>query len=394
MMLLAPALVAVLVAVGLSRPVPQETEPPPLSCSVILPSETRTAADAYREIVRLYRHRRDAEALARLKGWPSKNVDRAVGAFVILGHHRECLQANRLELRDVEAAALLETDRALAVGLPPGDDSERTERGRDLSRADKLMEAATTPEAPERRCRWLQGLALYSYGRVELEDAEQRYAKSLSLCPEDAAALISIGLVHEVQGTRLFHGAVGVRDPRAASVYEKNDGERAPTAPLTRLTIAENYYRRALQVVPDQVEAHLRLAHVWQAQRRLGEARAEIEALLARPKLEPRVVYVSHLMLGGMSEAEGKMDEAARSYRAALAAEPDAQVATLALSHALHRSGARAEAGEIVERWLTRAKAEEPAEVDEWLWFQWGAAGRAANPQEWMLGPLREELAR
>jgi tetratricopeptide (TPR) repeat protein len=192
----------------------------------------------------------------------------------------------------------------------------------------------------------------------------------------------------------LFHGAVGVRDPRAVSVYEKNDGDREPTAPLAHLNIAENYYRRALQVVPDQVEAHLRLAHVWQAQRRLGEARAEIEALLARPKLEPRIVYVAYLMLGGMSEAEGRMEEAARCYRAALAAEPDAQVATLALSHARHRSGARAEAGEIVERWLTRAKAEEPAEIDEWLWFQWGAAGRAANPQEWMLGPLREELSR
>jgi tetratricopeptide (TPR) repeat protein len=366
-----------------------ERETAPLRCTSILSREDRAAVAAYRKVVRRYRDRHEAEALTARADQPSKEIGRAVDAFAFLAEHRECLEPNGLEVRDVEAAALLETDLVLAAEPAV---SDFTDGGRDLNRAEKLMAAATRGGAQERRCRWMQAVALYYHGGFALESAASWYERSLAVCPEDAYALVGLGLTHEGRGTRRLHGSSWSIDTHKIAP-EPSVKDRRPTVAV-HLAQAERCYRRALQMEPEPAGLRLRLARIWQAQGKLAESAAELSALLARPSLEPGAEYLGNLLLGATREAGGRYEDAAGCYRAALVLRPRAQVATIALSHALHRAGARREASQILEAWLENTAGAPPADIDDWLDFQWGPPARAVRPQEWLLEPLRQELAR
>jgi predicted Zn-dependent protease len=332
--------------------------------------------------VRLYRAGHEKEALAELPQWPSKDIGRAAAALVFLAEHPECLERNGVEARDVEAAALLETDRALADRSP----SDASEREHDLQRAERLMVAATRGAEPDRRCRWLQAIALYYHGADALDAAEQWYERSLAICPGDADTLFGLGLVHERRATRHLQGSASSLDPRKGTISLQ--------ATATELVTAERYYHRALAIAPGRMELQLRLARIRQTQGKAGEAVAELQDILAQPSAEPGAVYLAQLMSGAIHEGAGQLPEAARCYRAALLAEPRAQVATIALSHALYRAGQRAEAAQLLERWLENVEGPPPANVDDWMTFEWGSPARVFQPQERLLGQLRQDLAR
>jgi tetratricopeptide (TPR) repeat protein len=373
---------AALLFLGATAPASEEGIPA-IACTAILSKEDQATTEAYRGVVRLYRAGHEKEALAELPLWPSKDIGRAAAALVFLGEHPECLEPNSVEARDVEAAALLETDRALADSTP----SDASERDLDLKRADRLMVAATRGAGPDRRCRWLQAIALYYHAADALDAAEEWYERSLAICPGDADTLFGLGLVHERRATRHLHGSASSRDPRTGTV-----GYLQATA--SELVTAERFYRRALEIAPGRMELQLRLARIRQTQGKAGEAVAELQDILAQPSAEPVAVYLAQLMSGAIHERAGRLQEAARCYRAALLAEPRAQVATIALSHALYRAGQRVEAGQVLERWLENVEGPPPADVDDWMVFEWGSPARVFQPQERVLGQLRQELAR
>jgi tetratricopeptide (TPR) repeat protein len=97
-------------------------------------------------------------------------------------------------------------------------------------------------------------------------------------------------------------------------------------------------YRRALELDPSFHEARLRLGHVLLEQARAREASGVLEKVFAEGS-ERRQRYLAALFLGGAYERELVPDRAITWYRAALAIEPSAQAARVALASALEREG-------------------------------------------------------
>ncbi len=80
------------------------------------------------------------------------------------------------------------------------------------------------------------------------------------------------------------------------------------------------------------------------------------------------------MALGALAESSGRLDEALDDYEAAAGAEPSWQVAYIAWSEALHRTGAHARAREVLDRALYMSPSE--ARHDGWWEYELGFAGR------------------
>jgi tetratricopeptide (TPR) repeat protein len=86
---------------------------------------------------------------------------------------------------------------------------------------------------------------------------------------------------------------------------------------------AEQQLRKAIELDPNHLDAYGYLAQLYVGEQRLGEARANLEALVAK-----RPAAVGPLTLIGMLyEAEGNRAEAVKRYQKALALDPRAAVA-------------------------------------------------------------------
>jgi tetratricopeptide (TPR) repeat protein len=163
----------------------------------------------------------------------------------------------------------------------------------------------------------------------------------------------------------------GTRAARAARLEAREVGARLERA-CRRL-------RSAVAADPSLAEARLRLGRVaW----RLGEAteaRSALEEVLTRAHT-PDEAFLAHLFLGRVHEDAGRLDEAARSYAAALALASNAQSARLALSHVRLRSGNAAGARAETERALRPAGAR--LRPDPFWLYPWGPATGARGRLE------------
>ncbi len=136
-------------------------------------------------------------------------------------------------------------------------------------------------------------------------------------------------------------------------------GSIVPGETVARLT-------DALKVPSLAAEAQVRLAFLDVMANRFDTAYAHLDAA---DTLSPDagVQYLSALFRGWAFARQHKMDDAIAAYRRAVAAVPDAQTATLALSAALYAQGDREEASTLVEHTLT---AVDPHDViDPWLLY-------------------------
>ncbi|MDD5383428.1 MAG: tetratricopeptide repeat protein [Gallionella sp.] len=101
---------------------------------------------------------------------------------------------------------------------------------------------------------------------------------------------------------------------------------------LGRLDEAEASYRRALQVWPDYVDAHYNLGNTLRNLGRLDEAEASYRRAL---QVKPDYAEV-HGNLGNIMLEQGRLAEAEASYRRALQIKPDYAVAHYNLGNLLH----------------------------------------------------------
>ncbi len=111
---------------------------------------------------------------------------------------------------------------------------------------------------------------------------------------------------------------------------------------------AHRSLRSAVAADPSLAEARLRLGRVAWRLGETSEARSALEEVLARGPTA-RTGFLAHLFLGRIHEDAGRLDDAARSYEAALALDPHAQSARLALSHVRLRLGSPGVARREVE---------------------------------------------
>ncbi len=333
----------------------------------------------YRELIQRYRAGEREPALAGLRSLGTDVIETAA-ARVTAGCTRQCPDSLGLSAEDLEAAGLMHTDLAFR--------ESGAARQRQLKTAEQWIAAGSRSRGPRTHCRWLLARALDHHARFEFDSALGLYHHALRLCPNDPDALASLGLLYETFATSKLAGSAWTTEAPGNVLASEARRERALA--FSDAQEAESCFKRALALSPDRPEIRLHLARVWQALGKVAEARAALGSLLATADDRP-LVYAANLLLGGLHEAQGAADDAIRCYRAAQDADPEAQTAALALSHALHRKGQRRESVEVIERLL--AEGREPKQADGWWPLKLGPLA-AAEPQEWVLAPLRRELAR
>jgi tetratricopeptide (TPR) repeat protein/SAM-dependent methyltransferase len=125
--------------------------------------------------------------------------------------------------------------------------------------------------------------------------------------------------------------ALGAAIVRAESSYALGNA----LAQQGRLDESVAYYRRALSLRPDYVEAHNNLGIALQGQGLLKEAAASYRDALS---LRPQSHYL-HYNLGNVLRDDGELDEAATCYRRALSCQPDFAEAHNNLGVVLQRLG-------------------------------------------------------
>jgi tetratricopeptide (TPR) repeat protein len=195
-------------------------------------------------------------------------------------------------------------------------------------------------------------------------------------------------------GERLFHLAAlalieGARDIEAMDEHAAHVKERFPDEP--RLLLAHAFRQeiafwdqrlnpglneeagpviklllRAQQRPGNQREASLRLGLYTLRLRQYDHALTFLRDV--PPGDDDGQMYLVQLFSGWAYEGLQKMDDAVRSFKAALDVIPAAQSASLSLAARLHARGERAEAHAIVESML----AADPAAPDPWRIFGYG----------------------
>jgi tetratricopeptide (TPR) repeat protein len=161
----------------------------------------------------------------------------------------------------------------------------------------------------------MDALTLHQAGRRA--EAELAYRARLAIAPDDAGALLGLG------------------------VLRHQEGDSAEAAALLR---------RAVTAAPARAECHFNLGLAEFRQGRFTEAAA---AFAAAARLSPAWPQ-PHYDLGNALHAAGQLEDAARAYRAALKAQPDFLQAEVNLGNTLTALGRHGQAIAAYRRALRR----------------------------------------
>jgi tetratricopeptide (TPR) repeat protein len=215
-----------------------------------------------------------------------------------------------------------------------------------------------------------------------LAEAREWAGDGLEMDARDPELLLVMGAVEELRGS--LWSPFPVRIPATAPERVRNELMKADRDRRALLENARASLEAALRAQPDHHEARLRLGRVEWRLGRLAPAREALAAVV-RDAREARLLFLAHLFLGQVQEDGGRLEDAARSYREALALRPAAQSAGVALAHVLAQSGRSAEARAALETAL--AYAGEPDRADDLWEYGLGSMARA----EELMAALRAE---
>jgi Tfp pilus assembly protein PilF len=210
------------------------------------------------------------------------------------------------------------------------------------------------------RARWTVSVArvLLVYGEVGV--AERVLLRAGERIANDPAILLTHGTVKETQAARLLAEVASGRldEPGFASKPRNAAFESAVSL-----------FERALKLNPALIEARLRLARLAIMRRDDAKADTLLTEVLAA-QIDPAMKYVALLLQGDVRQRLGQMDAAAKAYLDAIVSSPDGQSAYLALSQILVRSGQRADAATVLDRWFNRRVMDTAA--DPWWTYPLG----------------------
>jgi len=328
---------------------------------------------AYKTLVVRYASGDRMGAADALCDWPDSRIKREV-PILDSERQRPTLGADPESLSvwagvPVRAALMLHTE---CVQRAPGD---RKLPGLHVTAAWSI--ARTLAKEPALRPfarRWYEAFA-------ELAQAEYRWGHAIDWAergledfPGAAELWLVRGSIQEMQALQAAQASpllpagepVPNVDILKSSLAQRPDVEKY-------LQAARKSLRASIHADASLAEAHLRLGRVAWRMGDATEARAELEAALARSK-EPRTSYLALLFLGRLEEDAGDFHESAVRYEAAVAIGPDHQSGHLALSHARLRLGDPAAARREVEQMLEsagRRKERDPL----WLYPRGPAVG-------------------
>jgi tetratricopeptide (TPR) repeat protein len=268
-------------------------------------------------------------------------------------------------------------------------DRARLERLRGTPQAEQLhLDAGSTLASalPERHAafgsRWFLAAALLWQTGEDWSVSQQLIDRGLAQSPRDVALLLAKASIDETLAT---FGAAGPGQG-AVTTRERVRPRGGREAHRKLLDSAYASLRKAVEADPAHPEVRLRLARITMLHLGRDEAAVrELEALLAANP-PAGIAYLAHLTLGELREKDGRFEDAAAAYRAAVASRPDAPTARIALSHALHRLRRTSDAAEAVHVALKLAEAENVG--DPWWEYPMGQRARASA----LLAELRAEV--
>ncbi len=335
------------------------------------PARTRR----YLSMVERYAAGDRAEALAALEGWTPNELQFEVEKLRDRG-----VAARGLLLR---AAVMLHTDRAgIERGMVPLDEGEtRCRSNSHIELAAEIVPLLTSWEEGRAFARrWYLATAFGAHGRFCFTDARRWAQAGLKWFPKDAELLLAAGTTDEALGS--LPGWSHARLEALPS--QRRLRESVLSDRRSYLERARRAFQQALAADGSLGEAWLRLGRVeWG----LGHADAALRALregLGRAR-EPSVLYTGHLFLGQVHEDAGRLGNAEREYRAALAVDPQGQAAAVALSWVLQVAGDAAASREVLDEAV--ASAGRRRNADAWWDYLFGRSADA----EPVLEKLRSE---
>ncbi len=232
------------------------------------------------------------------------------------------------------------------------------------------------------RRRWHVAWGAHLQSTLRLRELEAHLQDALRKWPEDPDLLTMAGSVYE----SLYRRAAIQRFNSDYIPLQSGFRSERPDRRRSQ-TLAEGYYRRALDVTSDLFDARLRLGRMRLDSNQFDEALAHVNRATERAA-SPREHYLARLFLGRVYASAQRWPEAVAAYADADARLAGCQSSALALSYALLKQGERTKAEEQIKVAVGRsnlARCEDP-----WWDYEFGYGPRAGA----LLGELRERLRR
>jgi TolB-like protein/Tfp pilus assembly protein PilF len=251
------------------------------------------------------------------------------------------------EMRDVLA---MQSDVAQAIAAKV----EVTVTGEERARI-----VAARPVAPEVYELYLKGEFQQGNGKVEIQQSIAYFEEAIRRDPTFAPAYVGLAEAYGSLSSIFVGGSPGETRPRVISAARKAlelDAENAEAHALLgdmeqvewHWGEAEAEYQRALQLKPNDVEAHQGFANWLLCQGRTDEALA-----WARRARELDPLGVTGTQIGWILFQERRYDEAIQELRSALAVHPDYANVQWTLGFALIGGGRSEEAIPLLEKTAT-----------------------------------------
>ena len=329
-------------------------------------------------LAQLYASGQRAEAIAKLEGWSEADMKAELVALRSLMRK----MGGRLPEDQLRAAVMLHTDREAYERLQaPVVESVREcgiMKHGGYARSLVGLLAVQTDASRDFARRWLTAMALSSQWDLCLDDVQRWTHEGLKWFPKDAQMRL-------IQGTAGETSAALTPPPALyTNPNSRSDGLNALARRRQELSEARRDLEAALALAPDLHEARLRLGRVLWRMEKPQEARDTLLPLLDSGA-EPWILYLAHLFLGRVHEDGGDLAAATERYRAALAIDPTAQAAAVALSEASLAAGEGDEARDLIGQAVRHAPRGQPR--DAYMSYHLGRS----NLAEGMLESLRAE---
>ena len=317
---------------------------------------------SYLRIAAAYRTANHAAALQEIREWPPAVRRAAVSD----------LRGRSRQLRSVPAAP-----GDIAFGTVEAAVLMHAEAGLRSLEASDLAEAANHLGASVALYQWSRDAAVTAAPEIQPRIASRDFSLAL------AAAALAAGSPTTARPFAEQARRVAPFDPQVQLVYGcVAEGLAGEQLLRNRESAATAWRDRARLSLLDAVsldagllEARLHIGKLHLDRGRLGQAERRLAEVDARSG-DARQRYLARLLLGRVTERQGRQDEAVAFYRRALEAWPDSQAARLALAHAVEKSSGPEASLPLVAASLAVAQRLEQT-TDPWRLYLFGPPGVA-----------------
>jgi hypothetical protein len=342
---------------------------PKLSLKAKDPTIAQSNLTAYQRLLRRYGSA-DATAIDTLLSWDRDALHDAVTLI-----NSSYAAARPWPVKYVKAAVLMHTEGTLRLLMKSKTDDDLAYQldmgSRVLVRgADPFLaqsDFAAAPHHAEVRAfasRWHVAVSRLLRDRTRFNAARNFLTLGRERLPGDPAVLFESGTMEEFAATH--PGQTFSRDMAGHMSFPY--GDSVVTGLLTRheqqLADAARWLRESVTHDPACVEAQLHLGRVLMLLGRDDESLRLLDKVVSAGPAA--MTYLGWMFRGAIGERRNALDVARQAYSQAIAANPEAQSAAVALSQVLQRQGRGDDSRTLLDQLLTRST---PTSDPWWTYF-------------------------